>query len=267
MTADDNRRQASGLSARPTAPQAPPAPVAPQPPKPRFFPWAQSAEREGPARVALSRDQFVDAAIRILDSEGLDALSMRRLGQEVGSGATSLYWHIRNKDELLDLVLDRIIAEVIPELTPGLGWREISVVGARALRQVLVRHRAIAPVIGERPTFGPGTLEAIEILLTAYVEAGFEPLEALMASQTVINWALGFAVFEGRDPLGSGATDEDRSAFMAEFRTFLATLPADRFPTTLRLLPEAPSLTPDLEFEYGLQRLLDGIEADRARNP
>ena len=108
-----------------------------------------------------------------MDEEGLDALSMRRLGQELNSGATSLYWHIRNKDELLDLVLDQVIGEVVPEMPREAGWRETADATARALRRVLVRHRGVAQVMGERPTFGPNALQALEILLTPFVTAGF----------------------------------------------------------------------------------------------
>lgn len=233
-------------------------------PRPRFFPWAQAPERERGGRLALSRDQIVDAAIRVLDTEGLDALSMRRLGQELGSGATSLYWHIRNKDELLDLVLDRVIGEVIPDLEPGLGWRQISEVAARSLRRVLVEHRGIAPIMGARPTFGPNALQALELLLTPFITAGFGPEEALLAATTVVNWGSGFAVFEVRDPVGPTASEADRQAFLAEFYGFVASLPPDRYPTTLSLLPYGPSLTSDMQFEYALQRLLDGIEASRA---
>ncbi len=227
----------------------------------RFFPWAKAVERERPSRVTLSRDQIVDAAIRVMDEEGLDALSMRRLGQELNSGATSLYWHIKNKDELLDLVLDQVIGEVVPDMPRDAGWRDTADQTARALRRVLVRHRGVAPVMGERPTFGPNALQALEILLTPFMAAGFEPEGALLAATTIINWASAYAVFEVRDPVGPSATDEQRAAFLAEFRAFVATLPADEFPTTLALLPYGAELSADQQFDYGLGRLLDGIES------
>src|SRR5262245_55293692 len=78
------------------------------------FAWAPAGSRR--ERELLDRDRIVDAAIALADRDGLDSLSMRRLGQELGAGATSLYWHVRSKDELLDLVLDRIIGEVMTEV-------------------------------------------------------------------------------------------------------------------------------------------------------
>jgi AcrR family transcriptional regulator len=231
----------------------------------RFFPWAHAYDRERGGRPALSRDQIVDAAIRILDDEGLEALSMRRLGQELNAGATSLYWHIRNKDELLDLVLDRLIGEVVEEVGRPRGWRAWMTSTARSLRRVLLRHRAVAPVLGERPTFGPNALIALEGLLTALREDGFADEPALYAATTVTNWATGFAVFEVRDPVGPSASDADREVFVEEFQGFVRSLPPDEFPTTVALLPLGAAISIDRQFEYGLEVLLDGIEAHEQR--
>jgi AcrR family transcriptional regulator len=231
----------------------------------RFYPWARAVGRERPSRVALSRDQIIDAAVKVMDEEGLDALSMRRLGLELNAGATSLYWHVRNKDELLDLVLDRVIAEVIPDMERDVGWRETAESAAHALRRVLLRHRGVAPIMGERPTFGPSALQALEILLTPFVAAGFGPEAALLAATTIINWASGFAVFEVRDPMGPMSSEADRAEFVAEFTAFVTTLPAETYPTTLALLPYGATMTGDQQFEYGLGRLLDGIELLQAQ--
>jgi AcrR family transcriptional regulator len=223
------------------------------------FPWL--TDRAPEARSPLTREQIVEAAIRLADAEGLDALSMRRLGNELGAGATSIYWHVRNKDELLDLVVDRIIGEVRAELGPADGWRAELEETARAIRRVLVRHRHIAPVIGSRPTFGPNAVEALEWMIGRVRAGGAEVRTALLAAQSVINYAAGFAVFECRDPLGADATDQDREAFRAELGLFVATLPPDRFPNTLATLPVGASITPDEHFEFGLGCLMSGIVA------
>jgi AcrR family transcriptional regulator len=236
-----------------------------EPARARFFPWAHAAERERRGRPTLTRDQIVDAAIAILDEEGLEALSMRRLGQRLDSGATSLYWHIRNKDELLDLVLDRIIGEVVQEIGAPGDWRQWMAATARSLRCVLLRHRAVAPIMGERPTFGPNALIALEGLLTSLRADGFADESALLAATTLVNWASGFAVFEVRDPVGPAATETDRQAFLDEFRAFTASLPVGELPTTVALLPLGETITADLQFDYGLEVLIDGIETVEAR--
>jgi len=224
------------------------------------FPWL--TERPADARTHLTRDHIVEAAIRLADAEGLDALSMRRLGQVLDAGATSLYWHVRNKDELLDLVVDRIIGEVREEMRASGSWRADLEETARAIRRALVRHRHIAPVIGSRPTFGPHAVAALEWLIGRLRSAGADVRTALLASQSVINYAAGFAVFECRDPLGVASSEDDRRAFMEQLSRFVATLPADQFPNTLETLEIGASITPDEQFEYGLRQVLNGIEAD-----
>jgi AcrR family transcriptional regulator len=223
------------------------------------FPWP--TERPPEARSPLTREQIVDAAIRLADTEGLDALSMRRLGSELGAGATSIYWHVRNKDELLDLVVDRIIGEVVAEIRPAATWSGELEEAARALRRVVLRHRHIAPVLGTRPAFGPHAVEAMEWLMTRARTGGADARTAALAAQTIVNWAAGFAVFESRDPLGVDATEQDRAAFAGEIGQFLATLPADRFPNTLAMVSLAASITPDEQFEFGLRCLMSGIVA------
>jgi AcrR family transcriptional regulator len=219
------------------------------------------------SRTPLTREQIVAAAIRLADAEGLEALSMRRLGQELGAGATSLYWHVRNKDELLDLVVDRIIGEVRDDMRPAESWRAELEATARAIRRVLVRHRHIAPVVGSRPTFGPHAVEALEWLIGRVRAGGADVRTALLAAQSVINYAAGFAVFECRDPFGVDSTDEDRRAFMDQLGRFVAALPAERFPNTLETVQVGASITPDEQFEYGLQRLMNGIAADLTPDP
>lgn len=239
--------------------------------RPRFT-WAGRARppaREG--REPLTRDQIVEAAIHLADRDGLDALSMRRLGQELGAGATSLYWHVRNKDELLDLILDEVIGEVVGEVRRELGgdaepgvadWRKALESIARALRRVLVRHRNVAPLMGERPTFGPKALDALEWMLGVMRRAGFDDRLAILASTTLVNWASGWAVFEVRDPVGPTASEEDRQAYLGEVAAFLGSLPADRYPNVAATIHLGFEISADEQFEYGLERVLDGLERD-----
>src|SRR4051812_49283757 len=95
------------------------------------------AKREQPT---LDRDQIVDAAMELLDAEGLDGLSMRRLGTKLNSGATTVYWHVANKDELLELALDRAMAEVTVPGPDEDGWRAAATGFAHSLRTMIHRH-------------------------------------------------------------------------------------------------------------------------------
>jgi TetR/AcrR family tetracycline transcriptional repressor len=228
------------------------------------FTWSELTAQPPEGRGPLTRDQIVAAAIRLADRDGLAALSMRKLGQELDAGATSLYWHVKNKEQLEDLILDALIGEVAAEVRPAEGWREQLAELARALRRVLVRHRNIAPLLGERPTLGPHALDAAEWVMAVLHEAGFDARTISMASGALINYASGFALFESKTPGGDFSSPEAKAmaeAVMAYFRA----LPPERYPNLLAVARE--NVTDDEQFEYGLQRLLDGFEADRVRTP
>jgi AcrR family transcriptional regulator len=229
------------------------------------FTWAL-AHHPPTGRTPLSRDEIVAAGIRLLDEGGPEALSMRRLGQELGAGATSLYWHVRNKDELIDLILDVVIGEVLDDYlateVPGASWRDQLANVARSLRRVLLRHRHVAPLLGERPTLGPRALDAAERVMGILFSAGFHARATSMASGALINYASGFAMFESRAPGGSPDSAEGRE-LVETIMAYFASLPPDRYPNMLRVA--RVGVTEDQQFEYGLQRLLDGFETDLAR--
>ncbi len=184
-------------------------------------------------RETLTRDQVVAAAIAILDEEGFDALSMRHLAGRLGTAAPTLYWHVRNRDQLLDLVADEIVGEVVVALGNPNGWRAWMTGLAVSLREVLARHPGVGPVIGLRPLTGANAQIAQGGLLQALREDGFDDADAALAAMTLTQWASGFAVFEARDRPG---------------------------PAVPPGLPD-----PDARFVYGLTVLLDGIEVDMLR--
>lgn len=184
-------------------------------------------------RETLTREQLVEAAIAILDEDGYDALSMRHLAQRLGVAAPTLYWHVRNRDELLDLVADAIVGEVLAGFGAADDWRSTMSALARSLRDVLARHRGVASIVGLRPLAGPNALVALEQLMGALRRDGFTDDGAVLAATTLTGWASGFAVFEAHDRTGG---------------------------TPPPGLPD-----PDARFAYGLTALLDGIEADLRR--
>ncbi len=256
---------------KPVPPSPPTRPVAPRPPDARggqpALPWWPAERGRAANREPLSREEIIRAALRILDSEGLDALSMRRLGRELGAGATSLYWHVNDKDELLDLVLDEVIGEVdLSVADPGLLWRERVVRAARELRRVLVAHRGVSQIFGSRLALGPRLLDGFERFITIFHEAGFEGRELALANQVVLNYATGYAVFEARGvtgPLAEGRSVEEVQALTGQM---LAGLPAERFPTLLSIAADMGRLSADESFEYGLARILDGLELELERH-
>lgn len=230
--------------------------------RPTAFAWSAPETPPAPAREPLTRSQIVSVAIRLIDAEGLEAFSMRRLGQELGAGATSLYWHVKSKEQLIDLVLDELIGEVLTEVPRVDGWRAQLAEIAQALRRVLVRHRNVAPLLGERPTIGPNSLDAAEYTLRTMVEAGFTERSAWTATGALVNYAAGFALLESRGPRGGSDTPEGQAMRQA-ITDYFAALPADRYPNMIRVM--RLQVSEEEQFEYGLERLLDGIELARSR--
>jgi AcrR family transcriptional regulator len=228
--------------------------------------WWPAARGRGQDRQPLSRDQIVAAAISVVDAEGLEALSMRRLAQELGAGATSLYWHVKNKDELLDLVLDEVIGEVPLDDDPDRPWRERAAHLVRGLQAVLRRHPHVAVLFGSRLSFGPNALAGMDYLIGIFRSAGFDGPVLVLAYQTLLGYASGFAVLESRPVTGRGVEGRSVQEVRAITAGMLASVPARRYPNLATLPSAIADLTVDDQFEYGLTRLLDGMAADLERS-
>ncbi len=217
----------------------------------------------GGGREPLDPDRIVAAALRILDTEGLDALTIRRLATELGAGAMTLYWHVQNKDELLDLVADRVTAEIA---IPSDGsWRERAEAMALAFRDVLLRHPAAIPFMSDRPILGPGALRVMDAALGVFRAAGFSDDDAADAYFTVSNYVSGFCTWQAvavRLPGQPGATQRDAGAMAREY---VGRLPADRYPNLVPLAPRMFGASLDQRFRFGLESLLDGLEVRLGR--
>ncbi|MFI6540511.1 TetR/AcrR family transcriptional regulator [Nonomuraea sp. NPDC050547] len=150
--------------------------------------------REQPA---LSREQIVAAALDLLDAEGIDALSMRKLGTRLNAGATSMYTHVASKEELLELVVDEVYGEIEPP-APGEDWRADVVGFARNVRAGLLRHPWIGSVLGEAGVayLGPNVLRMSEGTLAVFEAGGFSLKAADRALNTVMAYIIGRAASE-----------------------------------------------------------------------
>jgi AcrR family transcriptional regulator len=224
-------------------------------------PWrAKSANAR---RSPLSRDAIVDAAFEVLDREGLDALSMRRLAQQLGAGAASLYWHVRNKDELIDLMLDRAVGELpLPGPPDPERWQEQVKEFARGSRRVFAAHRDLARASLGRVPFGPNLLEVIERSLAIMKAGGVPDRIAAYAGDLI---ALYVAASSFEDDLGADGGPMDDFAAMAE--GYLASLPPDRFPLILAMRGELLAGDSESRFELGLDVIVAGLASFATRDP
>lgn len=230
-------------------------------------PWQRAPDRGSRRRrEPISKEAIVAAAIGLLDREGLAALSMRRLAEELGTGAASLYWHVGSKDGLLDLVLDQLISEVkIPDPDPP-HWQEQLKEVAREQRRISLRHPYIVRISIGRIPMGPNALLFSERVLAILRAGGLPPRLAVQGYLLLIATINGFTIDEtgvddnGPDPggiLASNADDLQQVADMA--RDYIASLPAALFPNMTTLADEFALSDPDERFELLLDIFVDGL--------
>ncbi|GGO31964.1 TetR/AcrR family transcriptional regulator C-terminal domain-containing protein [Microbispora bryophytorum] len=230
--------------------------------KPFSSVWTR--ERRGGREQGLSRDQIVRAAVELLDAEGLDALSMRKLGARLGAGATSLYWHVANKDELIELVMDEVYATVV--LPEAADWREATRVFAYGMRHAVFEHPWSASLIGVVPALGPNALTASDRLMGAFVRAGFEGIDVDYAMTAVVSYTLGATIPEVAFLSSLKATGKSMTELQAAVDPILMKMAADRPNLLERYRSYAnegfdPLVARRLAFEFGLTALLNGLGA------
>ncbi len=223
--------------------------------------------RAGSSRVAnLSRERIVAAAVAIADDEGPTAVTMRRIARDLNVSPMALYWHVANKDDLLALMVDAVEGEV-DVVEPSGDWRADITTTARRYRQALLRHGWMTSFIGLRRALGPNELPHIERSLAALDDLGLTIREAFNVLMAVETYYLGFAIREqqelaaelARTPI---APARRRAYIKAEAERLRDT---GQYPHLVELFAEGTFLTRDERFEFGLARLLDGIEAELAR--
>jgi AcrR family transcriptional regulator len=221
-------------------------------------------------RDTLTRDQIVTAAIDLLDAEGLEGLSMRALGGRLRSAATAVYWHVGSKDNLIALAGDQAWNEIaLPDLTES-DWRTAATQMATDLYAMLTRHPWLMQAFGSFLVFGPGKARHDDHGLAIYEAAGFTGAQTVQAMTAVFTFVLGNAL--GSAAAASLTRKVSRDGGNAEglIRDSMARAReiAMQFPRLRARLddPAAASYAaaPDDTFEFGLQAVLDGLEAQLA---
>ena len=218
-------------------------------------PWRRKPEPpdRGGERRPLTRDAIVDAALVLLDREGIAGLSMRRLAKELDVGAASLYWHVGDKEELLGLLLDRIVGETeVPDPDPA-NWQEQMKELGRESRRLLQRHRDAAQISMGRVPVGPNSMPVMERNLAILVAAGLPPRVLALAADTFALYVGGFAFEE--------SLRGDESADPQQLAEYFRSLPEDQFPTLVALADDLTAGDADERFEFALDLLVRGLEA------
>ena len=226
---------------------------------------ATQTDRDTP-RVPLSRERVLRAAIDLAGRRGLDSISMRKVGQELGVEAMSLYNHVANKEDLLDGMIDVIVSE-IELVEPGDDWKAAMRSQIMAARAVMLRHRWASTVIESRTTISPILMIYFNGLLRLFRAGGFSYDLAHHAMHVLGSRALGFSqeLFEPGDD-GAKQADEDAGRMLEQM--------AEQLPYMVEMMTEimAHNDGPDetlgwcddqTEFKFALDLILDGLERRR----
>lgn len=222
------------------------------------LPW-QKPRRRRPVKEPLTRERIVAAAIAILDRDGLDAVSTRRVAEDLGTGSASLYAHVASRDELLELMVDRIAGEIeVPEPDPA-RWQDQLRTYAGHAQRVWSRHADITRAsLASMPT-GPNRLRVIEGLLAILRAAGFGDQVAAWAVDRLQIY-IDADVYEGALYAAKIKQGLEVEEYLDSIRDYFRRLPADRFPV-IASMADTLVADSDQRFEFGVELLLDGLTA------
>jgi AcrR family transcriptional regulator len=218
----------------------------------------------------LSREEIVATAMAVADAEGVEAISMRRIARELGAGAMSLYWHVASKEELQDLMLEAVEAEVeVPE--PSGDWRADLRAYARNTRAAMLRHQWALDFLGVGPPSGPADARNADRLFGAFDGLGLDTVTTVWITMTVATYVMGAVLRELKEirceremtAMAASRTEEEIAAFVEEFADRIQA--TGRYPRLERLMrervdPDSPA-TREQRFDFGLDVMLDGIAA------
>jgi AcrR family transcriptional regulator len=226
--------------------------------------WFNAPMNDQDRRPQLTRERVVAEALAVIAHDGAQALTMRHLAARLGVVPGALYHHVGNKQQLQDLVLDGVLAEVDVTVDPCLPWTEQLKVLAHRLRRVLEDHPGVAGILKTRDPLGPHSLALAEALLGPLQAAGFGDRQAGLAFFLLVDYTIGFAVSSPATSINEQRVRDP--ATRAQLHQFFRSLPPDRFPTLVALGEHVWVDNRDERFTAGLDVLVDGLEHAR-RSP
>ena len=213
-------------------------------------------------RVPLSKERVLRAAVALADEGGIESLTMRKLAQELGVEAMSLYYHVANKNDILDGMVDVVFSEI--GLPPGgVGWKTAMRERAISTRKVLSLHPWATSMMQSRPNPGPALLRHHDWVIGTLRESEFSIELTAHAFSAMDAYIYGFALQEETLPFDAA----EEVAAIAE--AFLENFPSDEYPYLAELSVEhimKPRYDYGDEFEFGLDLVLDGLERAQARS-
>jgi len=205
-------------------------------------------------RGALTGDRIVSVAIDLIEREGVEALSMRRIAADLGVAAMSLYYHVPNKAALLEAVAERIVDGIDYADDPALDPEERARRLMRAFRKVAHDHPRCVQLVLVQGSVSPATLRLMEETLTVARAAGFEGVQAARVAQTFVSYALGSLVREAKAQQALAEIPQG-----LDVKGWLGGLDPSVYPSLAELAEHYLRVDPEGEFEFGLELLIRGL--------
>ena len=225
--------------------------------------WLKPERPDRGSASPLGRTQIVRAAIALIDEEGVDALSMRKLAGRMGVGVMSLYWHVERKDDLLELIGDEIFGEMALPDAPTGDWRADLSLVAHETRKVFSSHPWLLQTIGTLPHFGPNFLRHAEFSFGSLTMTDIDPTLMAAIVSTVDSYVFGSLLSRFAETRSDVSHTQPIDQVLEQFQ---ATLSRGQYPALQQMMSHFESWidddeTADRNFQFGLDCLLDGIEA------
>jgi len=216
---------------------------------------------EGPdgERARLSKAAVTDRALKLADTEGLDALTIRRLAQDLGVTPMALYWHFRSKEDLLEGVAERVWSEIDVRVDPSVPWWAQLKAGLESLISVLRAHPAAPQLVLEHEKRNEAALRATEATLEILRGAGFDPQHATEIARSTLWTGIMLVMSEaGYHPELAG---DERAEMQRRNELYLAMLPVTRYPRLVECAAPMADCDPDFHYRLGAEMFIAGVRA------
>lgn len=229
--------------------------------------WRGLPEASRGPRRTLTLDQITQTAIGLATTEGLEAVSMRRLARELGVGTMSLYRYVPDKSVLFDLMLDSVNAPGEAKRdNAGRHWREVLDIEARESRALYLRHPWVMQLNWIRPVLGPGSVSAMESLMSGLQGLDMSDREKVMLVSLIDSYVVGTVRQEIQyEAAVSAAGVSDEKFWAAQLPHLERAMNSGNYPTMAAMDDDCFDAGWVETFEFGLRMLLDGIEREIAK--
>ncbi|WP_369166378.1 TetR/AcrR family transcriptional regulator [Streptomyces sp. R28] len=212
----------------------------------------------------LTPDLILDTAMAVIERDGPQALTFRRLGTDLGADHTAVLRHFRGKDDLLLGLAARLVSDALHDFAPSDSWRETLASLARRIRAACLQHPGVAVLVAARTSRREPEFQGADVVIGALLEAGLQGREAASYYRVLADTALAVSAFEASfNVLDKGAQDGDRLAWRREYLT----ASPQRYPNLAQVAPYLADIDEEDQFETAIGLLLDAVElrAQRAR--